>query len=690
MKNIQFIVISLLISMCFTVVNAQKKPITELKLKTRYKNGAVEMRFFPNNKKSFQVGLEKGFILHRAEGNGAFEEIARIMPYTTVQWQEAIASAKNEDEKVNIEIAQDFQQNILEDAGGQFNFEEGISQLKEQKANEDFQMMISILTAIKNPICAEGVGLSYTDNSIERGKTYRYKVSLAGDIPVYEVKSVEDTVKTSEGEEDYQNKVYTKVGDTKLSFIWIEDNKLSGYDVERQDASGNFVQLNDAPIYNLSNPNTKQKRSGYSDKDLINYQKYKYRFFGYSLFGERIQFAEIEAMPRDLTPPQKPFLKQPKHIKPDEVLVEWEMNKEVAPDFKGFAIGRSEKSEGEFQLIYDKLLPPNARQFIDRNFAKDKTNYYVIQAIDTANNISSSFPVSVTLIDTVPPKKPVFISGKMDSIGIVTINVEKNTAKDLMGYRLYRSNDPKHEFSVIYEGFLPLENNKNQEVQTVFKDTVTLNSLTPYVYYKTEALDFNHNTSKPSDILKVTRLDTIPPTTPVFKKIKVNNDTVFLSFVLSESKDVKEHFLYRKTDLKAPWKLLDAIENKRKSYTDKKLKKGQKYYYTLRAKDENDNYSPYALAVMAKPYDNGVRPPVKNLALKVEKNIATLSWQYPQKNKNTYFVIYKTNAKGHLVQYKNTTELIFKETRKKGVSYAVKAFTRDGGQSKISKQVTVI
>ena len=141
-----------------------------------------------------------------------------------------------------------------------------------------------------------------------------------------------------------------------------------------------------------------------------------------------------------------------------------------------------------------------------------------------------------------------------------------------MGYRLYRSNSPEHEFSVIKEGFLSLDSLQN-EVQTVFIDSVTLKSLTPYIYYRTEALDFNHNTSEFSEILKVKRPDIIPPTTPVFKKVKVGEDFVELEFALSKSRDVKQQILFRKLDLKDNWEQLAILQNEQKKYVDEKVEK---------------------------------------------------------------------------------------------------------------------
>ena len=67
-----------------------------------------------------------------------------------------------------------------------------------------------------------------------------------------------------------------------------------------------------------------------------------------------------------------------------------------------------------------------------------------------------------------------------------------------------------------------------------------------------------------------------------------------------------------------------------------------------------------------------------------------LTWNYPQKNDKTLFVIYKQNKDGNLVQYKNTRELSFKENfSSKPTGYAVKVVTKDGGKSKVSEIVSL-
>jgi hypothetical protein len=80
---------------------------------------------------------------------------------------------------------------------------------------------------------------------------------------------------------------------------------------------------------------------------------------------------------------------------------------------------------------------------------------------------------------------------------------------------------------------------------------------------------------------------------------------------------------------------------------------------------------------------------VKNLVANVENKKVALRWEYPQSVKGVFFVIYKKDNKGSLIQYGRTSEKLFidQNTEKENV-YAIKALTQDGGQSQQSNLVT--
>jgi hypothetical protein len=257
-----------------------------------------------------------------------------------------------------------------------------------------------------------------------------------------------------------------------------------------------------------------------------------------------------------------------------------------------------------------------------------------------------------------------------------------------MGYRLFMANDPEHDFMAIQEKF-----NRNNEIpiaeRYVFKDTVVLKTLTPYIYYKVKALDFHHNQSDFSEIIKIKLIDITPPTTPIFKNVIVAEDQIELHFALSESKDVVEHILYRKEDLKSTWIALSKLEINQKSYTDKNLKH-QKYFYTIRAKDNSDLYSEYSVPVYGNPFDSGKRPTVTNFKIQKDKNKYILSWNYSNLTTNTYFIIYRSNKNGDLIQYKRVNSLEFTEKiNNTKYNYAVRAYTKDGGSSNMSNTVSL-
>lgn len=697
----KYSILSILLFMLLTNVNAQDpedtQPTSMINMVARYlpANNTVELRFFPDKKAILYFGIKNGFIVERAEITGdikvesdiKYVNIGEVFPFTKLQWTDALSNA-NSEIKHNLNLAKDFFDNMDVKTGGNFNFNDGIKKMKEQKSKEDFEYLIFVMNAIKDKDVAQAIGLSFIDKNVQKDKNYLYRIKLIKEPKsYYKVIGIPFNIETSTAKKQEERKIYTVTGDKELSFFWEENDMISGALVERKNnQTGNYESLTKSPIFNLSEGSN---RNGFKDENLTNYQWYEYRFYGYNPFGEKVLFGSAKAMPKDLTPPKAPLLLKAKNVKPDEVLIEWAVTTPIDSDLKGFLVARSENNRGDFQILHPNLLPKNTRNYVDKTFSKSKPNYYVIQAIDTSGNISSSTPAFVTIIDSIPPNKPKFISGKIDSLGVVTLNIELNKEPDLMGYRLFKSNSPEHEFSVIREGFD--DNDTIQKpVQIIFKDTVTLNSLTPYIYYKIKALDFNFNQSESSDILKVKRPDKIAPTTPVFKNVVVRQNEIELTFALSKSEDVVAQYLYRKLKIDDPWEMQTKLDNKLTSYTDKNLKQGTDYFYSLRAKDDSNLFSEYAKPVYGKPFDNGVRPPVTNLNVKKDDKNILLSWEYQYINDQTYFVIYKVDKKGNLSQYKNTTTLLFKEPiNKEASSYAVKVFTKDGGQSKISNTVNI-
>ena len=682
------LILSLLLG--YSGISQEGSPTSDVKTIGRYiSNQGIELRIFPDRKSTLELGLTDGFYIERSDANSnAFTVIDTVKPFSDDEW-ENILNINSDNQQ--LELAKDFYDNIGNKSGGNLNFEEGISSLKQQKAVEDFEFMVFILTAIKDENSAQALGLRYIDSTVLEGSSYTYRIGLVSSNNIYDINSVPYTIKAESGSVDYQNEVYVVQGDKELSFVWIETTDLSGYFVERLDpGKTEYIQLNKTPIYTLSGKGFKgERRSGYNDVGLVNYETYSYRFFGYTAFGDRVQFAELEAMPVDRTPPQNPFLKQPQHIKPNEVLVEWEMNGPLEGDLNGFIVARSDKNKGDFKILHPYLLDKNTNNFIDTSFIKGQTNYYLIQAADTSGNLSSSFPVSVTLIDSMPPSKPKFISGEIDSMGVVTLNVELNNETDLMGYRLYTANNLENEFSVIQEGFNSVDSMDNP-VKVQFVDTVTLRTLDPYVYYKIKALDYNYNQSTFSDILTVKRPDTIPPITPVFKRVRVREYEVELFFALSYNIDVVEQALYRRIDNDDNWEIISFLENDQKNYIDTNVTQGIMYSYCLRAKDDSDNYSDFSVPVSGRPFDNGVRPVVIDIQSRIEESELTLQWNYSEKYPNAFFIVYKKDDDGNLRQFKRVNSGLFSQYLNKGIhEYGIKAFTNDGGESKISEIIII-
>ena len=247
-KKYKYIIqFALVLFFSYHLIAQDEQPISDIKNIGRYIEGqGIELRIFPDRKSTLEIGLINGFLIERSDvGANNFIVIDTIRAYSADEW-ESILNLNVDNQE--LELAKDFYDNIDNKTGGNFDFQEGISFLKNQKSVEDFEFMVFILTAIKDKNSAQALGLRYIDNTVTEGDTYNYRVGLVSKNNQYDINSVPFTIRAEVGSMQYDNKVYVVEGDQELSFVWIEIPELSGYFVERLDEeSGEYSQLNITP-----------------------------------------------------------------------------------------------------------------------------------------------------------------------------------------------------------------------------------------------------------------------------------------------------------------------------------------------------------------------------------------------------------------------------------------------------------
>jgi hypothetical protein len=372
----KYSVLSMVLFMFFLSINAQEtneeQPTSIINMVARYlpEANSVEIRFFPDKKSILYSGIKNGFVVERAEISAEIKleedikyvRIAEVFSFDEVQWKDAF-SGVNEETKHNLNLAKDFFDNIDKQIGGIFNFDDGIKEMKEQKSKEDFEYLIFVMNAIKDKYVAEAIGLSYTDKSVQKNKNYLYRIKLSKEPKsTYKVVGLPFNIETDVNKKQGERKIYTVVGDKELSFLWEENDMVSGALVERKNIkSGEYELLNKSPGYTLGETSN---RNGFKDVNLTNYQEYDYRFYGYNPFGEKILFGSAKAMPKDLTPPKKPLLIKAKHEKFDEVSVEW--NARYSEYFGALRGGAQPVRVGDkfFNVVHSSFNMLDGREYV--------------------------------------------------------------------------------------------------------------------------------------------------------------------------------------------------------------------------------------------------------------------------------------------------------------------------------------
>lgn len=549
----------------------------------------------------------------------------------------------------------------------------------------------ALFAADNDAVTAEAMGLRWIDRNVKEGESYVYRIYVAQTTNDYSFDTAYTFVDIKAADKiPAPVDLKFESGDGSIILKWKENPviKFSGYYIYRSENGRDYKKLNEMPLI-IATPKdaAEEAQPSFIDTMTVNYKNYSYRIFGVTPFAELSQPAEIIAYSKDLTAPFPPVLEKPKQFTADEVSLSWKLEDETE-DLKGFVVARSNNPLYNFELLTSTPLPKNVFTYTDK-ISQQEEAYYSIGAVDTAGNIAFSLPQMVILIDTMPPSIPKGLTGTIDTNGIVTLKWNLGPEWNLLGYRVLRANDPTHEFQQLTGEVFP---------DTVFVDSVGVNTLTRNVYYRIAAVNTRYQHSELSPILTLKRPDKIPPAESVFKNVFVTDTSVVLEWIPSTSEDVAFQKLCKRRQGENNWKLVDSLSASKDSYTDYNVEKTIAYEYTIISVDSSGLLSPFAFPVIGRPYDTGRRASVSKFIANYDDKTSSvvLTWEYINPPKENYwFVIYRGINNNELLELKSvdSTNRTYSDKeilKNRKYFYAISVMTTMGGVSeKIMTEISV-
>jgi len=528
-------------------------------------------------------------------------------------------------------------------------------------------------------------GLAFIDKKVSPNEKYAYRV--ISNVP--EHLNTIDYGRDFSGFDDYVGlpkplDLNVTFSDATALLSWnykTHTSIFSSYNIERAEKGKPFIKLNKTPFTLLNQNDKKQSPRIYYTDSIVNSRNYQYRVQGVSIFGEKSPYSEIISGEGLKELSFTPFLNKKELIDDKNVTLHWEFPEEGNVDISSFQLNTA-YGDGKTKEVVLKDIPKTDRSVLYNNL--EPSNYFTISAVSNSGKMRTSSAMLVQTVDSIPPVAPVSLSGKVDSIGVVTLQWKKNTEKDILGYHIFRGNIKNEEYSQITH---------TPVLKNIFIDTVTIKSLNSEVFYKVAAVDQRFNQGELSEIIELKKPDIIPPTSPIIKSYSIDKENVSMVWVKSSSKDAAKIELYRKQGTEENWVLIYTGANDGKSnFIDKSTVAGGLYSYTLISIDNSGLESQPSPAISVKiPGIINKESKIRNFYGAIDKSdgSATITWNFKGENL-LHFEIYKAQQgeKLTLLREVSGNNNYLKDTNLKintSYTYAIRAMYKNGQSTKFKK-----
>ncbi|MEZ4930882.1 MAG: fibronectin type III domain-containing protein [Saprospiraceae bacterium] len=410
-----------------------------------------------------------------------------------------------------------------------------------------------------------------------------------------------------------------------------------------------------------------------------NYRPFYYRIIGHHALRRREPtFGGGHGYGERLDPPLAPSIKLAETRDGQSAYFRWEKHTQE-PDFKGFIVGRSTHPESDLLRCTLAFYPKQPKNLLIKTrckwpeFLRHHRHRY-------SGNESRSLSAYVLFADHTPPAPPIGLAGSVDSNGVVSLSWTPNREDDLLGYRVYWSNDREHKFIMISSDMVR---------ESAYTDSVQIHTLSEHVYYRIAAVDNGFGHSDFSNILELKRPDvSVATSSGIFTDFKILENGIQLTWTPSTSSDLAtQQLLRRQPD--GDWNLLREFDKTAARYFDSPPANGI-YEYALRSIDDDGQRSELSFPVGVNFVGKGETPPVEDLraVYNQEKKALELHWRYPASDRR--FVIYRSVNDGGLMSYESVQGNVqftdFGVAENATYTYAVRVVDdATGGESDLQK-----
>jgi hypothetical protein len=486
---------------------------------------------------------------------------------------------------------------------------------------------------------ANALGVYFVDKSVRMKQKYRYTIEVYenGKKVAYNSFDIK-TFKAMKPKAITDLKIINE--ENFVALKWNITSPFDIYNVYRKDPkSSQYIKINKAMI-----SVNKSMKYYFKDKNLKPNRMYKYAVSVVDPFGQESEYSFEMVGYLKSKKEKNPISNIKSVINNKYIKLMWD---EVKQKDISYNIYRSVEITAGYKRLNKKPLKKPV--YIDKDFSLNKNYFYYVTIVKNKKESEPSVKKPVSIKDTTAPSTPK--NFKVDvKAGEFILNWDKVDAKDLLGYRVYRTmDDTNRHWEMI---------TKKELVDNHFIHKVPKTLSRNFYFYKISAVDKDFNESKFSKSIKVKLPDVTAPKQPVITEYKVYENILSLKWNNIIVYDMDHFNLYTQVGKKLV-KLNDKplYLSSFKYNLPKNIQGERKYLVT--AVDKAGNESSKDNYIIVNHLDL-IAPKIEDIQYKIEKNNLKISFNVKDDDYNG-FEIFRSSGKN--TKYYNIS------TFKRGMQY---------------------